>query len=831
MRGGTLEDFKKRMKKDKGAEASFSSVFPLHLACNENRVDFVKYLLEKKKLPIDLTDKNGWTALHCACYNGHLELVKYLLSQHANPASLTNDGGSTLFYLVKTDSASSSNPVFCECLDALLQAGVKVNLQNPHGETPLHAACLRGNLSVVEFLLNRNADPNLCNKFGETCGHMAAKTGHTDIMKILLMHGLNPDIQSANGTCLDVALNKGHRDIVQLLEGRTETVGDKDVCKMLQDLGLDKYRHIFTKEEVDRDTLKMLKRHDLERMSIPTGPRRKILAKIKEFRREDGEAVDSDDEDDDSGSEEGGDQAGRPHKHRKGKNTGDSAGPDSRSILESTISTQDWEIPYDDLKIGPKIGAGGFGIVYKGEWRGAVVAIKKLKQQQLTQSQLAEFRHEASIMKKLRPHTDVVLFLGVVSAPPNLCIVTEYLPYGDLASLLLDHNVNISLKTKVRMAISASAGLLHLHRENIVHRDLAARNLLIKKDDNGNMDVRVCDFGYSRENLYEVNNSDSGVGPLKWMAPESLRRTFTKKSDVWSFGVVLWEMLARSQPYPDHSPTNAAKAVLTGYRMPIPPDTPPSLSNMITECWQLKPEDRPDFGELNRRLRELYQELCAAEIGDPLGSHLWKSYFDLRAIVEWKMFLKAFCETTKVLPPTLDQLWVRCLMALLVTNENETVQVEEFAKVLGWFGPMSDVYGMLDRLTRLLSHRWFHGDVTAQQAEQLLMGRPPSTFLVRFSSTGGNFSISVLRGNSRIEHYRIRHMPERGYLFQGQTWSHVDALITDNADKLGLLHPCPGSKFEHLFRAQQDAAPQNKADSQIYMYQAGQEGLDLDGPV
>eukprot|EP01117_Protostelium_nocturnum_P019044 TRINITY_DN8135_c0_g1_i2.p1 TRINITY_DN8135_c0_g1~~TRINITY_DN8135_c0_g1_i2.p1 ORF type:complete len:220 (+),score=68.57 TRINITY_DN8135_c0_g1_i2:44-661(+) len=141
-------------------------------------------------------------------------------------------------------------------------------------------------------------------------------------------------------------------------------------------------------------------------------------------------------------------------------------------------------------------------------------------------------------------------------------------------------------------------GMLHLHMEKIVHRDLAVRNILLSK----HLEAKVSDFGLSRESkaVDSAAVTSTTVGPLKWMAPESItERKYSSKSDTWSFGVVIWEILTCEEPFGDSTPIEAALRVTSKKeRLKIPVSCPPKLEKLMKECWKEEAEDRPDFSQI-----------------------------------------------------------------------------------------------------------------------------------------------------------------------------------------------------------------------------------------
>ncbi|KAJ4837979.1 hypothetical protein Tsubulata_037847 [Turnera subulata] len=264
----------------------------------------------------------------------------------------------------------------------------------------------------------------------------------------------------------------------------------------------------------------------------------------------------------------------------------------------------EWEIPWEDLQIGERIGIGSYGEVYHGDWNGTEVAVKKFLDQDFSGDALVQFRCEAEIMLRLR-HPNVVLFMGAVTRPPNLSILTEYLPRGSLYRLLHRPNSCIEGKRRMRMALDVAKGMNYLHTSHptIVHRDLKSPNLLVDK----NWVVKVCDFGLSRMKHNTFLSSKSTAGTPEWMAPEVLRNEpANEKCDVYSFGVILWELVTCQIPWKGLNPMQVVGAVgFQNRRLEIPEGTDPAIAQIIHDCWQLEPCLRPSFAQLISRLRRV----------------------------------------------------------------------------------------------------------------------------------------------------------------------------------------------------------------------------------
>ncbi|KAL4020517.1 hypothetical protein IC575_019296 [Cucumis melo] len=277
-----------------------------------------------------------------------------------------------------------------------------------------------------------------------------------------------------------------------------------------------------------------------------------------------------------------------------------------RKPNELSLGLEDLVIPWTDLDLREKIGAGSFGTVYHADWHGSDVAVKILMEQDLHAERFDEFLREVAIMKCLR-HPNIVLFMGAVTEPPNLSIVTEYLSRGSLHRLLHRPGAREVLdeRRRLNMAYDVAKGMNYLHKRNppIVHRDLKSPNLLVDKK----YTVKVCDFGLSRLKAHTFLSSKSAAGTPEWMAPEVLRdEPSNEKSDVYSFGVILWELATLQQPWGNMNPPQVVAAVgFKGKRLEIPCDLNPRVATIIEACFASEPWKRPSFYEIMESLKPL----------------------------------------------------------------------------------------------------------------------------------------------------------------------------------------------------------------------------------
>ncbi|VYS56539.1 unnamed protein product [Arabidopsis thaliana] len=275
--------------------------------------------------------------------------------------------------------------------------------------------------------------------------------------------------------------------------------------------------------------------------------------------------------------------------------------------VDTNSNCLEYEILWDDLTIGEQIGQGSCGTVYHGLWFGSDVAVKLISKQENSEEVIQSFRQEVSLMQRLR-HPNVLLFMGAVTLPQGLCIVSEFLPRGSLFRLLQRNMSKLDWRRRINMALDIARGMNYLHRCSppIIHRDLKSSNLLVDK----NLTVKVADFGLSRIKHHTYLTSKSGKGMPQWMAPEVLRNeSADEKSDIYSFGVVLWELATEKIPWENLNSMQVIGAVgFMNQRLEIPKDIDPDWISLIESCWHRDAKLRPTFQELMERLRDLQRK-------------------------------------------------------------------------------------------------------------------------------------------------------------------------------------------------------------------------------
>ncbi len=266
------------------------------------------------------------------------------------------------------------------------------------------------------------------------------------------------------------------------------------------------------------------------------------------------------------------------------------------------------EIAYEELELDPEpIGSGAFGLVYRAMWRGSVVAVKKFIGS-LDAQGVSSFRAEAQLLHAIGNHPNVIKLFGACTVGPHHCLVVPYYQRGSVRDYLQTlPKAQRTWSLVASIAIQIAAGMMHLHKENIVHRDLAARNVLIDNND----EVRISDFGLARFVLHASSGrTNSNVGAVAWMSPEAVaKRSYSKKSDVWSFGCTLWELCTGELPFAGVEPIHVAVLVASGKTPQIPDDVSRSLASVMRACWAAEPAERPSFDDLYDMLRNISQQL------------------------------------------------------------------------------------------------------------------------------------------------------------------------------------------------------------------------------
>ncbi len=269
--------------------------------------------------------------------------------------------------------------------------------------------------------------------------------------------------------------------------------------------------------------------------------------------------------------------------------------------------TLDFTVRFEDLTFGRVLGQGGYGKVFEGEWKFNPVAIKQYTAQDFSESTRQEIRKEAMIMATVSTQSDYLVRLrGMILEKPHYSLVMEYMPGGDLFHLLKSSQ-ELTWTMRYRISLDMTIGLHHLHERGGLHRDLKSLNVLLDLY----FRAKLADFGLSTLKTSSASTTAGGFkGTALWSAPELFKRgaKATTYSDIYSLGMVLWELVSRQIPFADAAtPAIAMDWVKTGEQENIPEGTPEEFKTLILDCWDKEPGQRPAAAAVAKRLDTLWQ--------------------------------------------------------------------------------------------------------------------------------------------------------------------------------------------------------------------------------
>lgn len=528
-----------------------------------------------------------------------------------------------------------------------------------------------------------------------------------------------------------------------------------------------------------------------------------------------------------------------------------SFGDNNKELYRNKFLSGPAEIPESEITydVNDVLGKGTFGKVYKGTCRAVLVAVKVPKKQKFTEHQLEAFKKEMRIWSRLY-HPNICLFMGAYVSPNKVLIVTEILE-GDLESLL-KKNQKISLYVRMKMIKEAAQGIAWLHAQTpkVIHRDVKTSNFLYDK----NYCIKVCDFGLSDLAERSIQDLSGAKGTLLYMAPEVMKGApFNEKADVYSFGIVIWEVLTFTEPFPHHTnvPSFVRAVAHEGERPNIPLTTPQSLKTLMVECWRTEYNKRPSFLQICKALDFVVLD---SAIRDPKGNIFWKKNFFQQETVPFEEFADKFYRFLGLEKPEEQEqgnvsgyitsefmfesdggdgndlessqnsagnnnmnpalVGLRMLRALMAS---ETLKVKEskvdictFGKVLDCLGPIQHSgAAFFDQMARICCQPWFFGDITTQNAVKTLLNEERGSFLVRFCNhpnvTGYFFVVSKVTRTGKVIHIRISHRQGGAYAVEGtnQEFNTLQQLLGNSQHlHLDAAKAAKGSQFFRIFNSE-----------------------------
>ncbi|KAK3756388.1 hypothetical protein RRG08_038877 [Elysia crispata] len=516
---------------------------PIHLASSKANLKIMQLLVEgtsQQKADVNVKDDEGHTPLHFCCKSGHLVTLHYLLDHDALPHEVNIYGDTPLHLACYNGKLEIAKQL-------VAQTGAdSLSIENIFSETPLHSACTFGkNLELVKFLLEQpQVDINLQGKDGHTALHSACYHGHLRCVQFLLEN-------RADMTCVAAVSDQS---------GDSEKREEQTALMWAYERGYDDIVTLLKhyKRPSDESACGDYSQPgslDGSYVAVPSP-----LGKLRSMTREKIDVLQ----------------------------------------LRATLSHQ-FHLQITDLEFQETIGSGSFGKVYKGKCKGRVVAIKRYRASSFgAKSDVDMFCREVAILAKLNsPY--VINFVGAcLDDPSQFAIVTHYVAAGSLFSLLHEQKRLIDIQSKLMIILDVAKGMEYLHNMPlpIIHRDLNSHNILL--EENGH--AVVADFGESR--FLRSNDEDNMTkqpGNLRWMAPEIFTQCtkYSVKADMFSFSLVVWELLAGELPFAHLKP--AAAAAETAYhntRPPIAVTFPKPIVALLHRGWHSNPDERPEFREI-----------------------------------------------------------------------------------------------------------------------------------------------------------------------------------------------------------------------------------------
>uniref|UniRef100_A0A1I7UJQ2 Protein kinase domain-containing protein n=1 Tax=Caenorhabditis tropicalis TaxID=1561998 RepID=A0A1I7UJQ2_9PELO len=555
---------------------------PLHLAAAKGLTKVTKLLLDAKADPM-LADDEGNQALHYAAKSGSLPilnmLIKHIRGQNDRICS-RNLYGDTALHL----SCYSGRLDIAKAILEYSPTNI-VNMENVFSETPLHAACTGGkSMELVSFLMKYpGVDPNYQGQDGHTALHSACYHGHVRIVQYLLENGADQSLASR-------AFEGGSlRHLTENGISRHSKVASAIMALNRSDTPSSNASHNSTISLDDQQTPVIWayeRGHDA------------IVALLKHYASKTVEG-------DVCSEYSSGESSYTPLPSPMGRLT--SLTRDKAELLQlRSALPAPFHLCLAEIEFQESIGSGSFGKVYKGTYRGKLVAVKRYRAMAFgCKSETDMLCREVSILSRLS-HPNVVAFVGTsLDDPSQFAIITEFVENGSLFRLLHEEKRVLDPAFRLRISLDVARGMRYLHEsaaKPVIHRDLNSHNILIHSDGRS----VVADFGESRfASQREDENLTKQPGNLRWMAPEVFSQSgkYDRKVDVFSFALVVWEIHTAELPFSHLKPAAAAAEMTYKRGRPTLPNQPTAqfpthILSLVSQAWHPEPTSRPDFSEI-----------------------------------------------------------------------------------------------------------------------------------------------------------------------------------------------------------------------------------------
>ena len=277
---------------------------------------------------------------------------------------------------------------------------------------------------------------------------------------------------------------------------------------------------------------------------------------------------------------------------------------EERLQLVGTEESSKWEIDQDDVQLVKKLSSGQYSEVWEAHWKeNPLVAVKMLRTGSMPAQ---EFLQEAHLLRKLKHENIIQVYATSTAAVDSVFFVTEFMKHGNLIEYLSSDGKDTNLSQLVVLLLQVAMGMAYLEKQGIIHRNLAARNVMVGENKN----CKLADFGlavdaHTVEDFYGLDTKRKFT--IRWTAPEAaMYYEFSTKSDVWSFGILLWETITYGHiPYPDMTNEEVLTSFKKGYLLPCPVNCPDYLYSIMKDCWSEDPKKRPTFETLESQLDDL----------------------------------------------------------------------------------------------------------------------------------------------------------------------------------------------------------------------------------